>query len=405
MSCAIVAIGNELLAGRVVNSNAAWMSRQLQQAGYRVDAHFVLPDEETALQNALAPLIKTYDCILITGGLGPTLDDLTRQIVAKLLNKKLVPSQEVFKSLKSRYGDALVSIENQSLIISDATVLPNQMGTAPGQLIKSDQAYLVLLPGVPHEMQALMLEQVLPQLIKLLPPNHPKEQIAIHAFQKTESSIDPLLRQVQERYPAVSCGIYPGLGVITLLLSTEDSTSDLNLAANMLKSQLAPYWFEAEGGTVEEAVHKLFQARGWTLSCAESFTGGSVAAKLTRLPGSSQVFLGGVIAYDNAVKERLLDVSPESLASYGAVSSQVAAEMAEGALKRINSTFALATTGVAGPGGGSLHKPVGTAWIAIARQGYPTQTKQLQLHGSREIIMTRATNILLGELLLVAQTS
>lgn len=359
----IVAIGNEVLAGLTVNSNAAWISKQLFDAGIPVSEHRVLPDDEETLLEALAESAMRADFVIATGGLGPTIDDITVPLAEKL------------------FGQALL--------------IPNPVGSAKGLLYEK----IVFLPGVPLEMKAMFTESVLPHLKKLVASaNKVRERLNFCLL--PESAVDPELRRLKEKFPDVDFGIYPQAGVLNVTLTAE-SYSDLEEPLHVLKNKFEANLFESETGKIDEAVYKLLLKKGKTLSLAESMTGGTVARRLVLHAGISEVFLGGVVAYSNESKVNLLNVNPLQIERVGAVSEEIAREMAEGALERFNSDYSLSITGIAGPTGDTPEKPIGYTWCALAEKGGETLAWKLEGRAtSRRMAIEYGTLTLLSHLYL-----
>ncbi len=405
MTIEVVAIATEVLSGFTVNTNAAFISRELFKKGLTVSRHTVLPDEDVGLREGLKEVLKRSSIVIATGGLGPTLDDPTRKIVADLFQMGFRYDEEVAADLVKRYGADLPTLTDQATVPEAAQVLLNTVGTAPGLVLKSPTTTLILMPGVPMEMKPMMTGQVLPLVEKLLKDSVRIHQRSLHLFSIPESSIDPTLRMLKEKYPSVEFGIYPGQGTLTIHLRCQSSSDEtaqalLEKPFQVLCEQFNDNRFEASNGKIEEAIHHIFLKNGLTLSLAESCTGGSIAAHLTQYPGASGYFLGSLVCYSNALKNKILDVPETVLQHYGAVSSETARLMALGAQKITGSDYALAVTGIAGPSGGTFEKPVGTVYGAIAKKNGEVHDIPLFIPRSREIIIERSKNLLLSELLI-----
>lgn len=399
MHIEVVAIGSELLVGSTINTNAADIGRALFQAGYRVDRQSTLPDEAAALKAGLEECLQRSRLVICTGGLGPTCDDITRQTAAALFNSPFRFDAAIAAELKKRYGNALISLEDQATVPVKAAILPNAVGTAPGLVFESPTATLVLMPGIPREMRVMLHEQLIPHLKTHFAPPVPKACRAAHFFSLSESAVDPLIRQLHERFPAVDFGIYPSYGIMSIYATVDQDKSTQLQALEELSAHFAAHHFESPTGKVEEAVWQLFTQKGWTLSTAESCTGGGIAARLTQVPGASAYFLGGIVSYDNALKKKLLNVPESQLTAHGAVSEEVVSAMAQGAIAATGSDVAIAVSGVAGPSGGTAEKPVGTVWLAIAKKGQPPHAWKLQARGNRGMIIEWSINTALGKLL------
>lgn len=396
----VIAIGNEILSGHVVNSNAAFISYELQQLGFKCVGHGVLPDEESRLEAELRDAMDRSDLVVTTGGLGPTLDDRTRRVLARLFDCELVPNPEVIADLESRYGSQLISLMDQATIPLVAEPLLNPVGTAPALVLRRANAMLIVLPGVPQEMKVLLCEKVLPKLKDMFPNQILPRRKILGLVRHTESSLDPILRDLQSAFPELELGIYPSNGILQvhLLERQLDGASRIDEAEAELKQKLGGKLFSDQGRGLSAAIQDRFIDRAWTLSCAESCTGGYLSSCLTSVPGSSQYFLGSVVSYSNQLKHDLLNVPLETLQHYGAVSKETVQAMAEGVRARTSADFSLAISGVAGPGGGSDEKPVGLVHLALASRSAPTFTWKIQVQGNRERVIIRSANEALAEL-------
>lgn len=391
----VISIGDELLSGSIVNGNAAFISRKLHELGIDVSRQLSLPDEVEALSEGLSESLSCAPLVIATGGLGPTLDDCTREVAAELFNTPLVVDEELKSYLLQKFGPH-VSVENQATQPKKAEILRNSLGTAPGLILSSGEATLVLLPGVPYEMEALMVEQVLPFIRNAFAIEEKPCEVNLHFFHLYESAVDPLLRELKEAHPHLHIGIYPRNGLLSVILSGKEK--EVDHAKETILSSFQEHYFEAEDGKIETAIHQLFKAKGLTLAAAESCTGGELSARLTSIAGASQFFNGSLIVYSNEWKEQLLNVPAALIQEKGAVSSEVARSMAEGLVETRKVDCAVAITGIAGPDGGTEEKPVGTVFIGLKKKGGPVKHIQLKLHGSRKTIIDRAVNIAFGEL-------
>lgn len=406
MSVAVVSIGDEVLMGSTINTNAAYISQKLTRAGYKVAEHRVLPDDKILMRIGIEDALQRFPIVILTGGLGPTCDDYTREVLAEIIQSPLVTNEEIWEDLKQRYGDRPICLDNQALVIEKAQVLRNPIGTASGFKITQGQHILFALPGVPLELQR-MFELVLDHLKKEGPAGQSFTHI-INLFNLPESAVDPLLRQLELQYPDVKIGIYASFGILNVKFETKapsalESKLLLKPLIEQVETSFQDHLFESERGKIEDAIHQLFLLNQWTLSLAESCTGGSVASRLTRLPGCSQYFLGSMVVYSNELKEKVLKVSPKTLKKFGAVSSEVVLEMVEGLQALTQSTYCLAVSGIAGPDGGTAEKPVGTVWGAILKKGEFPVAWEFRGFGSREMIIERAVNRLLAQILIDAR--
>ena len=374
MSVEVIAIGDEVLAGYTINSNGAHISRKLTELGYKVAEQRVLPDDHDLLLPALKAALAKHDMVICCGGLGPTFDDNTRRTVAELAGCPIEQNDEVLARLQERYGERPTLIE-QSQIPTKATPLHNEVGTAPGLFLTIEGSLLIMLPGVPREMEAL-LEKALP-LIDL--PRQKREVKTIRIFETPEVEVNNTL-------PSEGVyGIYPAPGIV--------SVRGTKAAIAELEKRFAGKTFYAE--TLEEELHQRLVGSGLTLACAESCTGGSLAAHITRLPGASEYFLGSIVSYSDAMKENFLGAKVVN----GAVSAETARNMVLGLLEQSGADLGVAITGIAGPTGGSEEKPVGTIYFATAKKGGEPKILHCQMRGNRSTIIEHSVNNALAELI------
>ena len=399
----VVAIGNELLSGTTVNSNAAFISHLLLEKGYQVVRHTVLPDQPAQLHAGLQEALKRSHLVITTGGLGPTCDDITRKIAAELFQSDFHLDEEIAAELRTRICNQPDSVIDQATVPSKAKVLKNKIGTAPGLIFSDETSTLILLPGVPHEMKALFTEQVIPYLAAALPLKIKRFARHLNLFSLPEIAVDGSLRELEIHYPGVEFGIYPGLGLlnihlVTMAESEEKADLVLNPPFQILRTRFKPYLFESPSGRLENAVHEKLIEKKATLSLAESCTGGAVASRLAQLPGASKYLLGSIVAYSNLLKSSLLSVPDSLLLQAGAVSPEVVASMLEGLFARTGSDYGIAVTGIAGPDGGTPEKPVGTVWCAVGQRGKKPKVWKLMAYGTRPMVIEKSVNALLGEL-------
>ena len=396
MKIEIVTIGTEVVRGFTVNTNVAYISQELLKAGFVVSRHTTLPDEATALREGLQDALERSDLVITTGGLGPTQDDITRNIAAKLFDSDFHYDEEVAEDLKRRFSEKLPTLKDQATVPSKAEVMKNPVGTAPGFIIKN----LIMLPGVPNEMKSMFTKQVLPYINSHFPSEKPAHCKVLNLVKVFEFQVDPFLRELNQKYPDVEFGIYPALGLLSIRLSTDKT---LEKPYQELVQKYAPYMYESPSGKIEEAIQLLFIKNGWTLSVAESCTGGSIAAQLTRIPGASDYFLGSLVVYSNELKTQLLNVPADLIKEKGAVSEECVNAMVSGLLQTTVSDFGIAVSGIAGPAGGTPERPVGTIWAAIVKKGNTIRSWKMQLKGNRDTIIDYSVNAVLGELLRYAK--
>jgi len=412
MRAELVVIGNEVLTGFTVNTNAAFIGQQLMKAGYLLTQQTVVPDHADLLSEVLSQALERSDLVITTGGLGATIDDITRQVAAKLFGSDFTYDETVADDIARRYKKYLSimqdTLKDQATVPSKAKVLLNPVGSAPGFIFQEDNKTLVMLPGVPNEMKPMLTEQVIPFMLEAFPLSVRSYRKTLHLFELPELSVDPLLRELDEKYPEVNFAIYPALGTLTLHLTTEAESEEkamriLDEPYCEIETRFATNCFHSESGILEEAVHHMFIENQWTLSVAESCTGGSVSSRLTQLPGASEYFLGSVVSYANDVKTKILGVPEQLIQEKGAVSQEVVEKMVEGVIRITGSDFAVAVSGIAGPSGGTPEKPVGTVWCAVCRKGETPHTWKISARGTREMIIFRSVNSLFSNLLLYAK--
>lgn len=378
MQFEIIAIGNEVLSGETINSNASYLAIELEKLQFKARMHKVIPDDEQAISEALCEASLKNDLVLITGGLGPTVDDFTLEIFAKAQKVNLIEdpesAQKIVKRLQSLNLEITPNQKKQAMIPEGALVLKNDLGTAPGILQKWQRAHFIFLPGVPSEMKAMFQIECVPRLIKLFPQPLLSRQVILRAFGAPEGKLDYLLKDdLKDRVHFHGCQLafqvkFPEI-LIKLKSSAEnadDLERSLTQATQRLYELLGTYIY-AEGETsLAQKVGELLRVKHLSLALAESCTGGYLSHLLTSYAGASEFFKEGIVTYSNESKISRLGVSPQTLQEFGAVSQEVAQEMALGVQKNLQTDYAIALTGIAGPGGGSPEKPVGTVHIAIA---------------------------------------
>lgn len=377
----ILAIGNELLIGDTVNTNASWIGRFLTERGFRVTGSSVIRDDADTIQREIRESMKGNDLTVVTGGLGPTHDDVTKHAVAELFGIGYEVDEKVLNHVAkifSRRGFALSDLNRaQAAVPQGSKALFNKMGTAPGIWMEREGRYLALLPGVPYEMKWIFehsLGRQLAESFRLVEPSVTRyyRTAGVPESYLSEGMVGDLQEYLRD---GIEIAYLPSPGEVTLRATVfGKDQEEIDRRLSRLETFLEPrigrlIYSRNRDERLEDVVMKLLTQDGRTISVAESCTGGLLADTLTNVPGSSAAVLGGVVAYANEVKERVLGVGSETLASVGAVSREVALEMAEGVARLTGSRVAVSTTGVAGPGGGSLEKPVGTVWIGFYMDG------------------------------------
>ena len=397
MNIELVTIGTELLLGMTVDTNGAEIARALAAHGIRVTRRASVPDRDEEIRGAVSEALQRTGAVLTTGGLGPTRDDVTKKVVAELFSAPLEFDESVWASLLARFArlerKPAESNRSQAEVPRGATVLPNRWGTAPGLWLEGDPGLVIMLPGVPLEMRRLLEYEVVPRLAR-----HGKPTVIRSLIVRTcgvpESTLAERMGNIEAEIAPVTLAYLPGLEGVDLRLSAWDLASEeadrrLAAAAGLLRERAG---HDAYGnGDCDLAALVLEEARqrGLRIGVAESCTGGLVGARLTEIPGSSDVFVGGVIAYDNSLKTGLLGVSETLLVEHGAVSEPVARAMAEGAIRRLGVDLAISVTGVAGPSGGTAEKPVGTVWLGCGVAG-DIEVRRVMFAGNRHEIRSRA---------------
>jgi nicotinamide-nucleotide amidase len=372
----ILSIGNELLSGRTLNTNAQWLARQLFAHGFEVNQMLTIADTPDAIEAAVVR--PGVDLILSTGGLGPTNDDITRKVLADIYKCALRIDPETLQRIEAYYAQRGRTLNERTrqmaYVPAMAQALPNEVGAAPGLLLKRDGLpTLIAMPGIPYEMQHLFMEQVLPYLKQHYSSRH----LQSHTFRTIgipESSLAQSIVDIEDALPPVlSIAYNPAIQVLDLRLTLScdiaESVQWLPIYEQTLlaiEERIASHVFGTEGDSLEAVLGLLLRTAGKTIATAESCTGGRLAARILAVPGASAYCQGAVVAYANSVKSAVLGVPEEVLAAHGAVSEQTAIAMAKGVLQLMGTDYALSTTGVAGPDGGSAEKPVGTIWIGFA---------------------------------------
>jgi nicotinamide-nucleotide amidase len=371
----ILTIGDEILYGQVVDTNSAWMGAELARIGIKVRQITSISDNPDHIIQALDEIKAHTSIILITGGLGPTKDDLTKHTLCRYFNTQLVlhePSLAHVTALFRSRGRELTELNRQQAFLPAAsTPVPNTMGTAPGMWFEQDDTVFVSMPGVPFEMKHMMTEAVLPKLQARF-PSVPIQHRVIQTIGIGESFLADQLADWEDNLPPnLKLAYLPYLaGVRLRLTGLDNGRGDLTEQLDKEQARLLALIPESVYGlgeiSLEQAVGNLLKQKGFTIATAESCTGGHVAHKLTSVPGSSEYFMGSILAYHNHIKINQLEVSPEDLSRHGAVSEEVVCQMAANVRRLLNTDIGIATSGIAGPGGGSADKPVGTVWIAYA---------------------------------------
>jgi len=386
VSAEVLTIGDELLRGEIVDSNKSFLSDRLLSLDIETRFHGSVRDDRGDMIEAFQRARERSEIVLVSGGLGPTRDDLTIEVLAEAFGRKLVlhePSLAAIRAFFARFGREMAkNNEKQAWFPEGAEVLPNPVGTAPGTMLREGGALFFCMPGVPHELQRMMDEQVLPRIAASRSEGRGGRVVRsrlLRTFGLGESNLDALLADVAIDGDVV-LGFrtaFPDNYLRPLTRGETAAEADAKLASviETIRERLGPLVYGEGDETLEAVVGARLLEAGQTVAVAESCTGGGVGERLTRVPGSSAWFLGGVVAYADAAKSELLGVPAALIAEHGAVSGPVARAMAERVRERLGADFGIATTGISGPGGGSDAKPVGTVWIAVARADAATHAE------------------------------
>ena len=383
MTVILINTGSELLLGDVLNTHVSFIAREIFPLGLRIDRQITVPDG-LAIRDAIAESLDQAEIIFITGGLGPTTDDITREITAELLGLKLQHDPAIMAAISARAarrGFRLTDrVSRQADVPEGATALSNEHGSAPGLYLARNSAaspkspHLFLLPGPPRELHSMFQNFVLPILQAIVPGKPAIGRRTYRIAGMGESLVEEAVGERLLEIPGLELGYCARPGETDLRIIGDNAM--LDRADQIITASLGPAVFSSDGRNLEEVVVKLLTERTQTLAVAESCTGGFLAHRITNVPGASAVFLAGFVTYSNAAKTEMLGVDSRLIAEHGAVSAEIARAMAEGARVKTNATFALATTGVAGPGGGSEEKPVGTVFIALATENAVTKSQK-----------------------------
>ncbi len=401
LRAAVVTVGDELLSGETVDTNAAWLGRRLALLGVPVCYRHTVGDDDSAIRNAVAAAVASADVVVVSGGLGPTHDDRTRGAVASLFGRVLDEEPGLLANLDRRFrehghGTMPEANRSQALVPRGARVLPNRLGSAPGLVLDEGSTIIALLPGVPRELRSLFDEALQPLLQERF--GHRLAPMTHRVLNTSGIAVSRLYDLVEAALPddlgPVRMAFLPDVTGVEIRLTVADAaageaTRHLDRVEALLAPVVEPWRFESPSGDLAEALVRVLVEKGVTLAAAESCTGGLVSERLTRVPGVSEAFRGGVVAYANSVKERVLGVSGSAIRRHGAVSEEVAREMATGVAELCGAEVGIGVTGVAGPGGGTPEKPVGTVWTAVSYGGRIT-VRSRRFPGDRLQIQARA---------------
>ena len=398
LTAEIIAIGSELLAPDRSDTNSLWLTEKLNRLGIEVKLKTIVGDDDARLEEAIRDATRRSKVVITTGGLGPTEDDITRKITARALGRRLLLDENVLAEIKQRFQGFGVAMpernSRQAMVIEDAEVLPNPNGTAPGMFMDHEGTAIVLLPGPPREMKP-MFENHVASRLEGRAGNIRVVRRMLRVAGLGESAVDEKIAPIYTQYDNPQTTILFNQSEIEVHLTARGRTEAeanalLDHVVLQIEERLGNSIFAFAGEKMEEVVGLKLAVGGYTLSVAESCTGGLLAQRLTEVPGSSKYFTEGVVTYANEAKTRVLGVEPILLLEHGAVSAAVAEAMAEGIRSRAETDFGLSITGVAGPSGGTEEKPVGTVFIALASE-VGTEHRKLKLPGDRQLIRWRAS--------------
>ncbi|HUQ31389.1 MAG TPA: competence/damage-inducible protein A [Pyrinomonadaceae bacterium] len=398
LTAEIIAIGSELLTSERTDTNSLWLTEKLNSIGVEVKLKTIVGDDDARLEETIRDAIKRSGIVIMTGGLGPTEDDITRKIAARAMNRRLLLNEKVLEAIRAKFltlGRQMPEINSrQAMVIDGAEVLDNPQGSAPGMYIEHENHSVALLPGPPREMRPMFETFVLPKLAAKAGDVRVVRRV-LRVVGLGESAVDEKIAPVYTQYKNPQTTILFNRSEIEIHLTAQAKTEKdaellLDGLAGQIEERLGHSIFAFRGETMEEVVGLRLAVAGFTLSVAESCTGGLISQRLTEVPGSSVYFMEGVVTYSNDAKTRSLGVDADLIETHGAVSAEVAEAMAEGVRRRADTDFGLAVTGIAGPGGGSEEKPVGLVYVALSDDAH-TEHRKLMLPGDRHLIRWRAS--------------
>jgi competence/damage-inducible protein CinA C-terminal domain len=397
VKASIITIGDELLIGQTIDTNSAFIAQELNKIGIWVRRRLAIGDVEADILKSLKEETISSKIIIITGGLGPTGDDITKQVLAKYFNSGWTINEEALKNVVDIFNKLNRPLIERNLkqaeVPDNCTVLQNKRGTAPGMWFEKDEVIVISLPGVPNEMKGLMIDSVIPRLKKLRLPYVIHRTLLLAG--KGESEVAELIKSYETSLPEhIKLAYLPAYGLLRLRLTGKSENGEflereINTLFQQLVQMVQPWIIAEDDITVPMALIRILNKHGKTIGTAESCTGGFIAQQITAIAGASNVYNGSIVSYSNSVKEDLLGVKEETLRSFGAVSEETVTEMLLGLISKLNTDYGIATSGIMGPGGGSDQKPVGTVWIAVGnRESIMTNKYQLRFNRERNIEQT-----------------
>lgn len=402
MKTAIITIGDEILIGQIVDTNSAWIANKMTNTGFEIEEMASIGDDAAQIKNTIDDLFTRADVILTTGGLGPTKDDITKKTLCDYFGTELVFNEEVLKNIENLFPDRKVNelTYNQAYVPEDCTVIQNKVGTAPITWFEKNGKVLVSMPGVPYEMRYNMENEIIPRLLKKYDIEaYLSKNFIVYGY--TESGLALHIADFENNLPEdFGLAYLPSLGMMKLRLFVKgkERQPELDKQVKKLEELLGESILAEKDTTIEQILGERLFEKGLTVGTAESCTGGNIAHLITMIPGSSDYFKGSVVSYSNQAKMNILNVYREDLEKHGAVSESVVTGMVKGAQKVLNVDCAIAVSGIAGPGGGTEEKPIGTVWIATAYKS-KVITQKYVMGKFREANIIRASNVAMLQLL------
>lgn len=398
MKIEIITVGDEILIGQIIDTNSAWMAAELTREGFEIVAITTVGDQAQNIIRALDTAFSRADVLLMTGGIGPTKDDITKKTLCNYFNTDLIFDESVFQNINRLFAHKNYKLneltKNQAFVPKDCTVIQNKAGTAPLLWFEQKGKILVSMPGVPFEMKVAITGEIIPRLRKqFLSIDYLKSSFLVSGI--TESALAILLEDFEAKLPGnFSLAYLPSYGLIRLRLSAwgKENLSEMEFQEGRLRETLHEVLVADGDQPLEALLGEALRSNNLTVSTAESCTGGSIAHRITLVSGASAYYKGSVISYDNTVKTSMLDVDSKSIETYGAVSREVVEQMAQNVSEKLKTDCSIAVSGIAGPDGGTLEKPVGTVWICT-RMHNETVTQKYQFGTSREENINRTTNM------------
>ena len=408
MNVEIITIGDEILIGQIIDTNSAWIGQELNKHGFEVNRITSISDKKGEISSSLTESLERVDIVLLTGGLGPTRDDITKHVLCDYFDTKLVFNETVYNDivelLKGRVRNINDLNRNQAMVPEKCTIIRNPVGTAPIMWFEKDDKIVVSMPGVPSEMKHAMIYEILPKIAERFVSGHIIHK-TVHIYQIPEAVLAEMLAKWEDSVPDyIKIAYLPQPGRIRLRLTARGKDPKiLSESIDRLVKALYPivgdYIYGFDEDLPEELVGKALKENKQTLSTAESCSGGAIASMITSIPGASTYFKGSVVAYENMVKQSVLGVKEQSLINFGAVSKEVVEEMALGIQELLGTDWSVATSGIAGPTGGTEEKPVGTVWIAVAKPDGNVISKKYSFGAVRERNIKRTSDTALMMLL------